>query len=406
MASAGRSWGKSLVIGAASLASAWQAYDFSVVPVLRRAMPEMALTRAPADPIAIAEQVHARSTASGKYDYTPEDVTAARLSLATTPLSRTSVRIIGLDAAATGEAEQASGLLKLAHRLSRRDPWTEGWLLERAARTNDFKGVVDHFNAAVSVSPELAPALNPLLIQALDSAQVRDELRKYVRANAIWAPGFLEQASNEAPLAELAELVRPEAQFLSDPTYQIAVSNTVYRLAAAGRWDDAMDLAGSVWADFEPASFVQFAPSEQTSQERLGRLAWTFTNENRIETFLDPNGTVEVTLGPLARGLVMQRDFPVSRPGTYLFVHRLGFDTKEVGVRANWEIDCVPASGGQGRRIWERSIPSSGSPTTYRSIISVPAGCALVSLRLSGRGSDGDRSIDLKVSDLNLTRSR
>lgn len=405
MATGGRRAVKAVLIAAAALAAAWQAYDFSIMPLLRASSPDMALARAPDDPIALSKRVHARTVEAGTYAYRAEDVRAAQQSLAHTPLSRSSIRIIGMDAAQNGDRGRARNALELAHRVSRRDPWTEAWLMEDSARNNDFDGIMRHYHAALSVNPELAPALNPMMVKATAFPPVKKLLRGYLRNNALWTPGFLEQAANEGALTDVVDIVQAEAPFLGDDQYAPAMGRIVYRLAADGRWDEAMQLATSAWADFDRAGFEDLNPSESSTDERLGKLAWTLGNQDGIETFLDASGAIEATLEPLARGFIASRDVPVRRGGAYAFIQRIGFADGGASARLMWEAHCIAASNGDERKIWEQSIPVSSSATTYRSTITVPAGCSLLSLRLSGRGSDGEGAVGVRVSDLDLRKT-
>lgn len=391
---------RTVVVGAAAVVTAWHAYSFSAIPLLRLVSPDMALARSPNDAVSISKRVHARTVEAGKYVSNPEDVAAARRSLAMTPLSRTSLRIIGMDAWLNGRADVARAAMNLTHRVSRRDPWAETWLLEEAARTSDPDAILRHYHTAMSVNPELGPALTPVMVKATEFAELRAPLQTYLRNDAPWAPAFLAQAANDAALADVVAIARPVARHLGDDPYVLGMGRIVYRLAAAGQWNEAMQLSATAWPNFDQAEFERLDISAQSTEPRLGRLAWTLSNEGGIETFLDASNAVEVTLDPLSRGQIAARDIRLDRAGDHTFTYRIGFVDANSGVRLQWQADCVPASGGDSRKIWEQSIPASAAATTYRSTLRVPAGCGLLSLRLSGSGPEGGGAASVRISDL------
>ena len=397
---------KSAAVAGLSLAAAWQAYAFAIVPNLRLSSPELALAHRPHDAASLSKRVGAKIKEAGAYVSAPSDASEAVRSLVFTPLSRSSLRIIGMDAAQRGEADAARSAITLSHRLSRRDPWTEIWLLEQAARKDDFDGILTHYNAALSVNPELAPVLNPILVTATASPQVRLPLKEYLRGNAPWVPGYLAAASRDANIDDLVEMVMPVAHHLRGEPFTPALSAIVYRLAANGRWDEAMRVADATWTDFDAPKFAQMALSDASTDLRLGQLAWSLGSEQGVASSLTRDGGLEARLSPLARGTIASRDMRLSGPGQYAFTQRVDFGGSWQGARLRWSADCVPASGAPPERVWDQTLPVASKATTYRSTVSVPGGCNLLRLTLSGTGPEGQSEALFSVGDLAFTKTR
>lgn len=406
MAASKRALVKSVIMAGLSLAVAWQAYAFALVPNLRMSSPDLALAYRPHDAASISKRVSARIKEAGAYASAPEDAADAVRSLIDTPLSRSSLRIIGMDAAERGEKGAARSAMILSHRLSRRDPWTEIWLLEQAAREEDFEGILTHYNAALAVNPELAPALNPILVKATAYPEVRLPLKKYLRANASWTPGYLAAASENADLDDLADLVLPVSHHLRDDPFTPAISTIVYRLAGDGRWDEAMRLADATWSDFDAAEFARFAPGLASSDLRLGALAWSFGGERGVSAALTEDGGIDVSLSPLARGTIASRDVRIPGPGRYTLTQWVEFGGNGENARIRWLADCVYAPSDPAQRVWEQTIPVTKQATTYRSSILAPAGCNLLRLSLVGTGPDGQSEASLSVNALEFARDR
>lgn len=406
MAASKRGLAKSVIMACLSLAVAWQAYAFALVPNLRMSSPDLALAYRPNDAASISRRVSARIKEAGGYASEPEDAADAVRSLIDTPLSRSSLRIIGMDAAERGDTGGARSAMILSHRLSRRDPWTEIWLLEQAAREDDFEGILTHYNAALAVNPELAPALNPILVEATAYPEVRLPLKKYLRANASWTPGYLAAASKDADLDDLTDLVLSVSHHLRDDPFTAAISTIVYRLAGDGRWDEAMRLADATWNDFDVAEFARFAPGSASSDLRLGALAWSFSSERGVSSTLTEGGGIEVSLSPLARGTIASRDLRIPGPGPYTLTQRVEFGGNGGNARIRWLADCISASSDTAQRVWEQTIPVASKATTYRSSISIPAGCNLLRLSLVGTGPEGQSEASLSITGLEFARTR
>lgn len=393
-------------VAVVSLACAWQAYTFALVPNLRLSSPVLALQYRPDDAVAISKRVHAGIEEAGKYASTEQDRRDAISALIETPLNRSLLRIIGMDAALRGDKAQAAEFLTLSHQVSRRDIWTEVWLLEEAARADDFPAVLSHYHAALAVNPELAPSLNPLMVDATAYPQVRVALRPYLRRDASWAPGYLAAAAKDAQLDHVMDLIGPVAHLLGDEAYEPGVSRILFRLGAAGRSGEAMRLAKSVWPDFEPAAFARSLPDPASSDARLGSLAWTLGESTGLAPRLVQSGGIEAILAPLARGVIASRDMPVTSGSEYALVQRIDFTGEWQSARIRWYAECFAADGSAGGRIWEQVVPAASKAITYRSTITVPSGCSLLKLTLAGNGPDGRAEAGFRLNELSLSKVR
>ena len=102
---------------------------------------------------------------------------------------------------------QSWAAMALSSRTSRRDTLAQIWLLEKAAEQNDFDALLTHYDAAVTVTPELASVIHPILVATLKYETARSALKPYIRRSARWMPGFLNIASRDAAVGDLVDLL-------------------------------------------------------------------------------------------------------------------------------------------------------------------------------------------------------
>ncbi|WP_435419197.1 hypothetical protein WAB17_06485 [Parerythrobacter aurantius] len=393
---------RTTILVAITAACAWQAYRFALLPNLRLSQPAVALAQYPDDASALSRDINNRIGKTGKYATTPEDRQAAVRSLVDTPLSRSSLRIIGMDKAMRGSVADARTALGLSNRISRRDSWAQIWLLENAARQDDSEAILNHYNAALAVTPELAPVLNPILVKASSDREVRAALRPYLSRDAAWAPGFLALAAKDGRLDDVMAIARPVTRQLGTDPYKPAVAQILLRLAAAGEWPEAMELARSVWDDFDSAAFADVSPSAASADERLGPLAWQFGDTDGIDATFAAGKTIEALLSPLARGTVATRSVPVTPGQSYQLRHRTQFERGSEGVRISWRADCLDAAGAASAAVWQEAVPVGFGPSVFERGFTAPAGCNLLSLTLSATGPDGQTASVVRITNLEM----
>lgn len=392
-------------VAAGALAAVWPTYEFALVQSVRSANPELALSHSPGDGVALSKLVNRKIEKEGEYAASAEDTRIALRSLVLTPLSRSSLRIIGMNADLTGDSARAATAMKLSDRVSRRDAFAQVWLLEKAAAQNDFDAVLLHYHAALAVTPGLGEVLRPILVSAVQFPEIRAAIMPYLRSNASWTPGFLAQASNDASTTDLLDMISPVARWLSDEEYEEGISRLVYRLAADGEWSEAMSLAQSTWGDFDVEKFETPSTSTVTTDERLGRLAWSLTRSGGINARVNQDGFLDVSMDPLSRGTVVNRSLPVKGAGEYTFTQRVKFTGGGERARINWRADCISSAERPSERVWDQAIPTRAEATTYRSTINLPADCNLLTLTLSGTGPESQPPSNFSITQMEFARS-
>ena len=118
------------------------------------------------------------------------DAEAARASLVSRPLNATLLSFYGLRAAYIGKSRLAVALMASADAVSRRDAFSQLWMIEQKSGANDVGGAISHYNALLSVHPETQATLLPVLVSALAYPEVRSAMRPYLKAETRWSFPF------------------------------------------------------------------------------------------------------------------------------------------------------------------------------------------------------------------------
>ena len=310
-----------------------------------------------------------------------------------------------MNAELTGDAERARAAMNLSDRISRRDTMAQAWLLEKTLARNEFEAALQHYHAALSVRPELGPVLHPVLVTAVQYPEVRSAIRPYLVSDASWAPSFLGKASEDAAPGDLLDTILPVARWLGTEPYYDSIGRLARRLAAGGRWDDAMELAETTWGDFSAQEFASPSPSKATTDKRLGLLAWSLTTSKGINARVTQDGVLDVSMDPLSRGTIAYRELPARGGGTYSLTQRVKFFGSGEMARISWHANCLASADRPGNRVWSQSIPSRSEATTYRSNVSIPPDCNLLALTLSGTGPESQRQSNFNITQLEFARS-
>lgn len=161
----------------------------------------------------------------------PATATAlARIALARNPIDIAAVRTLALVAQRRGADDHGLRLLRLAERLSRRDPATQVMLIEAAARRDDLDALLRHYDRALTVSASAERILLPRLAAMLASPPVRARILPLVAAHRPWRDGYLTAVAT-APLSPSVVLAVARAANLKT---EISSDARLLRLLVAG----------------------------------------------------------------------------------------------------------------------------------------------------------------------------
>jgi hypothetical protein len=382
---AGRLAGMALLLVGAAYSS-----QYSVKSYLREADPKAAYSADPSDGLAAVNAFAAELTKNPQFIISSRDADAARASLVSRPLNANLLSFYGLRAASIGEPGLASALMASADAVSRRDAFSQLWMIEQKSASDDVKGTVAHYNALVS---------------ALAYPEVRAAIRPYLGLETRWgwSVPFLDLASQRVEVGQYRDLVQPLASRLRGDEYAVSNARIIYRLHQSGLAGDAWKLFSLVAPDVDVSAFRTFAPNVANLDPKWLPLSWTLGQSDDISASVPADGTIDVTVAPTARGLIASRDVAVIPSSTYVLGHRSIYETGSPRASLRWSVSCVAENGPQ--LIVDRFVPATANSKLVQLSVEVPENCNLVRVELSALGSEGQLSSMFEITDLTFTKT-
>jgi hypothetical protein len=395
---AGRLVGIALLLAGAAYSSQNSAQSY-----LRAADPKAAYSAEPSDGLAALNAFAADLKDNPQFLISSRDADAARASLVRRPLNTSLLSFYGLREASIDKSGRANALMASADAVSRRDAFSQLWMIEQKSSVDDVKGVIAHYNALLSVHPAMQSTFLPVLVSAVAYPEVRAAIRPYLNPETKWSAPFLDLASQRVEVGQYRDLVEPIASRLRGDGYSASNARIIHRMLQSGLAGDAWRLFSLVAPDVDVAAFRTFAPSGANLDPKWQPLSWTLGQSDDISASVDTDGTFNVTVAPIARGIIASRDVAVISSSTYILGHRSIYEAGSSRASLRWNAYCVAENGPQ--LIVDRFVPGTANSKLVQLSVDVPQNCNLVRVELSALGSEGQLSSTVKITDLTLSKT-
>ena len=398
LSKAGRLAGTALLLVGGAYSS-----QIAVKSYLREADPKAAYTAYPSDGLAAVNAFAAELKDNPQFIISSRDADAVRASLARHPLNASLLSFYGLRAASIGQSGLANAVMASADVTSRRDAFSQLWMIEQKSRADDVKGAVSHYNALLSVHPAMQGTFLPVLVSAVAYPEVRAAVRPYLNPETNWSAPFLELASQRAEVSQYLDLVKPIASRLRGDGYATSNARIIYRMLQSGLAGDAWKLFSLVAANVDVSAFRAFAPSSANLDSKWLPLSWTLGQSDDISASVSGDGTIDVKVAPTARGLIVSRDVVVIPSSTYVLGHRSIYELGSPRASLRWTVYCSAQNALQ--LIVDSFVPPNANSKLVQLSVEVPENCNLVRVELSALGSEGQLRSTLKITDLTLAKT-
>jgi hypothetical protein len=375
----------------------------SVQSYLRKADPSSAYSADPSDGLAAVNTFATELKNNPQFIISSRDADGARASFVSRPLNASLLSFYGLRAASIGKPGLANALMASADTVSRRDASSQLWMIEQKSGADDVKGAVSHYNALLSVHPEMQTTLLPVLTSAVVYPEVRAAIRPYLNLETRWSAPFLDLASQSVEVGQYMDLVKPVASKLKGDGYAASNARIISRMLQSGLVGDAWKLFSLVAPDVDVGAFRAFAPSSANLDPKWQTLSWVLGQSDDISASVDGDGTIDVTVAPTARGLIASRNVPVISSSTYVLGHRSIYEPGSPRASLRWTVSCVAQNGPQ--LIIDRFVPALANSKLVQLSVEVPENCNLVRVELSALGSEGQLNSMVKITDLTLVKT-
>jgi hypothetical protein len=377
--------------------------QIAVKSYLREADPKAAYTAYPSDGLAAVNAFAAELKDNPQFIISSRDADAVRASLARHPLNASLLSFYGLRAASIGQSGLANAVMASADVTSRRDAFSQLWMIEQKSGAGDVKGAVSHYNALLSVHPAMQATFLPVLVSAVAYPEIRAAIRPYLTQETRWSAPFLDLASQRAEVGQYQDLVEPIASRIRGDGYAVSNARIIHRMLQSGLADDAWKLFSLVAPDVDVGAFRAFAPNGVNLDPKWLPLSWALSQSEDISASIDGDGAIDVTVAPTARGLIASRDVSVLPSSTYVLGHRSMYESGSPPASLRWSVYCVAPNGPQ--LIVDRFVPANVNTKLAQLSVQVPGDCNMVRVELSTLGSEGQLSSIFKINDLTFTKT-
>jgi hypothetical protein len=381
------------------LAGAWFALGLAISGITRIRAPQAALAFVPSESMALASQADQLFFASPR-NPPPEASQLALKALEEQAINAKALRILGYTADARGDDVQAERYVRMAARLSRREPGAQLWLIEASARNGDIAQTLVHYDIALRTKPDTQTILFPRLLSAIEDPKIRSALKPYIRGDNHWATGFLNFANNSSqnplPLVDLIVETGGLADVETAKSQELALLS---RLVAESFFNEARRLYLQM-PDARPARLTSAAFNTSDRDAHFGPMGWQLIDDpdagggfsgsedgRRTSLSLFANSA---TTRPVATKLLYLK------PGSYLFSAQLSNLNRGDGGFLRWQLRCpaIPA-----RPVW--TIDSINA--SLRASFSIPANCPVQFLDLIASGGKGQTGLEATVASVAIT---
>jgi hypothetical protein len=380
------------------ITGAWFALTLAISGVTRIKAPQAALAFMPSESTALAAQADQLFFASANNP--PRAVSQLALkALEEQAINAKALRILGYAADARGDSVEADRYVRMAARLSRREPGAQLWLIEASARNGNIAQTLVHYDIALRTKPDTQTILFPRLLAAIEAPGIRTALKPYIRANSDWAAGFLYFAnSNSKNLPALVDLI-VETRGLTDiENAKRQELELLSRLVAENFFTEAQRLYLQM-PDARPTRLTSAAFDVSDRDARFGPMGWQLIDDPNAGAGFMGKAAEQLTSLSLFVNSATTR--PVAskllylKPGKYLFSVRLSNLDRGDGGFLRWQLRCpaIPAAP-----VW--AIDSIN--TSLRASFTIPVDCQVQFLDLIASGGNGRAGLEATVTSITI----
>ena len=365
--------------------------------------PDIALSLRPDDAVALTVREDRRLAGT---DVTAAQASAsavaARQALRSEPLSTVALRQIGIADSFAGRSGEAFAIMRLSHRVSRREMGTLIWLVDNSISRNDPAAMLGYIDEALTTHSGATDVLVPALAAALFDPVVRSGVIHFLRVDRPWVYEFLARASSEQGAAAQAAGIVMASGVLgksgSTPIDGRILTDLVqqgrFRLAAT--YIEHMARKGP-----NPSRDIRITPA--TTNPGLGPFGWTVIDRQNVGARWTGVDAIDVHAASDQRGVVLSRTL-VLAAGDHMLSQALEAPTTGGVATATWQMSCLSPKA--AAPFWIETARGSRPATLSRSVIHVPQGCEgqQIELVVSSDDDQGEASLTVKLQQLTMRK--
>jgi tetratricopeptide (TPR) repeat protein len=390
-----------MLILVATLVFAYLAFASSFTALAAKFSPATALAWDATAPRALATEIELLSQKKDKRRFQEQAAPAMVAALRREPLNPRAVRLLALALEESGKEERAREGMKLASRISRRDPGTQLWMAMDYAKTGNASEVLRAYDVLLRTQPAAQEAAFRQLKAALADARFRREFGGFIGKNPPWLKAFVDvSAQTEGGHDNLAKTLAAAAPLPPGTLSENTTGMILDRLVDDGRVVDAKLFYLSLPGRSESAlTSLQFGGGK--SAFALPPVGWQVLNTADVQGFAhmkDKVLTFEGVAQPERRGTIARKLLYLP-PGNYSATVKANLADMRTGAEAQMALACLDAN-----RKWTKRQEMTLRPGTNRLDFQIAADCPAQLVLFGMNGGDAQGEAVVTLQDPRLAR--
>lgn len=387
-----------VVLFAFGITGAWLTFGLAVSGATRIKAPDAALVFRPKDSTALAAKADQLFFADPRRPVS-EIKRLAIKAIVEQPVNPKALRILGYLEDEAGASEQAEKLVRMAAKLSPREPGAQLWLIEFFARKGDIPQTLVHYDIVLRTRPETQTILYPRLVNAIEDREVRIALKPYLRANVGWAIGFLSYANgNSKNLPALVSLILETGGLSDREDARVQKVALIGRLIGEQNFDEARRLFLRVPGS-SPRKVTSAGFDSNDREALFGAMGWQLIDDPDAGGGFSGDRK-DVTLSLYANSATTRqvaKKLLYLTPGSYTLNVRLKNLDRGNGGFLRWELKC-PSKAGENL-LWSLDSDTFSLTTGF----AIPRWCPVQYLNLIVSGGSGQTGLEATIGSVSIS---
>lgn len=379
------------------------ATSLAISGVTRIKAPQAALLAMPNESVALASRADQLFFADP--DSPPREVELFALrALKNQAVNAKALRVLGYVADAKGESARAEKYVRMAAKLSRREPGAQLWLIEAAARSGDASTTLAHYDIALRTKPDTQAILFPRLLSAIEDPKIRSALKPFIRSDSNWAESFFSYANtNSKDLPVLVALILESGGLKDLQSARNQNLTLLGRLVNEGYFQEARRIY--LQLPRAKASRLRQATFDTTDIDgSAGAIGWTISDDPDVgATFVKTNNERQVVMSIFANAATTK---PITSKllylpaGGYVFAAHLNHIDRGSGGYLKWQLRCPTAERLGAFWTIESSQRFMSAP------IQIPFECPVQYLDLIVSGGNGQTGLEATIASVSISPAK
>lgn len=330
----------------------------------------------------------------------------ARAALSRDPTIVDAWRLLGLVSSVRNEEGRATGILRFAERVSRRDLLVQLWLIEDQVRRDDVVGALRHYDVALRTSPTSRQLLLPILVAASKEPNVARPLTRILAANPAWRIEYTYALTHSAVTGDTVPML--VQHLLSGPVERETLHFLPQRLATAGDYENAWRVYSLLKGSPSAARAALIRDGTFSSVGGIGPFDWFMANEGAIrgerrirsEGGEDSALFVSAEAGSSGDGA---RQLLLLAPGSYALSALVGSVPESTTAGIVLRLACQ----GEPPRVLAEAIhtPTQPAGSLQQLRFNVPAACPAQTLTFEVRSRTEIGESEAWIDNVSISRS-